>query len=198
VNELTKKFYEKTLRPDRQHSYEIIVKYIIENISHDLKSVVDYGCGAGWFLYYFKKAGINDIVGIEPNREIVSVLDASIKDNIKFLNLTKKINLRRTFDLAMNIEVAEHIDEKYAKLIIDNITKHTSLLIFSAATPGQGGHGHINEQPFEYWENKLNYVGFFRNDHRTKEFRSYLKSGKANSWYVKNISVFERNGLWDI
>jgi len=196
VNSLTKKFYEKTLRPDRQHSYKVIVDYIIKNIKADLYSVIDYGCGAGWFLYYFKKAGINDLIGIESNREIISVLDTSIKDNIKFLNLTKNINLSRQFDLAMNIEVAEHIDEKHANLIIDNITRHANLLIFSAATPGQGGYGHVNEQPFEYWEKKLNFVGFFCNKNQTKKFRNYLNGEKVNSWYRKNISIFERNDLW--
>ena len=32
---LTKKFYEKTLRPDRQRSYKMIVEYIITNIKPD-------------------------------------------------------------------------------------------------------------------------------------------------------------------
>lgn len=195
MNKLTKKFYEKTLRSDRQHSYKVIVDYIIKNIKPNLSSVIDYGCGAGWFLYYFKKAGINDFMGIEPNKEIISVLDPSIKDNIKFLDLTKNINLDRKFDLAMNIEVVEHIDEKYADLIVDNITRHINLLIFSAATPGQGGYGHVNERPFEYWERKLNFVDFFCNKNQTKEFRNYLNIEKANSWYRKNISIFERNNL---
>lgn len=192
MDKLTKKFYEKTLRPDRQRSYKIITKYIMENIKPDLKSVVDYGCGAAWFLYYFKRYRISDVIGIEPNKNTFEILDPSIKDNIRFLDLTEKIDLNRSFDLAMNIEVVEHIDEKYADLIIDNITRHVGLLIFSAATPGQGGWGHINEQPFEYWEEKLNIVNFYRVKNKTEKFRGYLEANGAKSWYIENISVFER------
>lgn len=192
MNSLTRKFYEKTLRPDRQHSYEIIVDYILKNIKPGLTSVVDYGCGAGWFLYYFKKAGINDIIGCEPNTEMMSVLDMSIIGNIKFLSLRETINLNRKFDLAMNIEVAEHIDEKYSDLVIENITRHVDLLIFSAAVPGQGGYDHVNEQPFEYWENKFNKIGFYNNKSGTKKFRDYLKENNAKAWYINNISIFKR------
>jgi len=192
MKDIDRKFYEKTLRPDRQHSYRIIVDYIIKNIKLDLTSVIDYGCGAGWFLYYFKKAGINDIIGVEPNKTNSSVLDSSIVEDIKFLDLTTPIHIDRRFDLAMNIEVAEHIDKKYADLVVENITRHTDLLIFSAATPGQGGYGHINEQPFEYWAEKLNKINFYCDSENTKKFRWYLKENKAKSWYINNISVFKR------
>lgn len=192
MNVLTKKFYEKTLRSDRQKSYKMIVDYIIKNIKLDLTSVIDYGCGAGWFLYYFKKTGINDIIGIEPNKTNSSVSDSSIVEDIKFLDLTTPIHIDRKFDLAMNIEVVEHIDEKYADLVIENTTRHTDLLIFSAALPGQGGWGHINEQPFEYWEEKFNKIDFYCEYVGTKHFRSYLKENKAKSWYVNNISIFEK------
>jgi len=101
MNVLTKKFYEKTLRPDRQKSYKMIVNYIMNNVKPNLTSIVDYGCGAGWFLCYFKKYGISDVIGVEPNKSMVEILDQSIKDDIRFLDLTKKIDLNRVFDLAM-------------------------------------------------------------------------------------------------
>jgi len=123
---------------------------------------------------------------------MVEILDQSIKDDIRFLDLTKKIDLNRVFDLAMNIEVVEHIDEKYADLVVENITRHVDLLVFSAAIPGQGGYGHINEQPFEYWVEKLNKINFNCDSKSTKQFRHYLKENKAKSWYINNISVFKR------
>ena len=195
MNNLDIGFYKKTLRPDRQHSYKIIVDYIINNIKPDLNSVIDYGCGAGWFLYYFKNRGITDVLGIEPNKNIRGVLDKSVKSNIEFLNLTEVIKINRFFDLSMNIEVMEHIDEKYSTVCLDNITSYSSTLIFSAATPGQGGWGHVNEQPFSYWENRLNDRDFVCNKNKTAEFRRFLKINKANNWYIKNISVFESRSI---
>jgi hypothetical protein len=131
-------------------------------------------------------------MGIEPNRSALSVMDKGIKEHVVFRSLKRKINLNRRFDLAMCLEVAEHLEEKYTDLIIENITRHSDLLIFSAATPGQGGWGHVNEQPFEYWEEKLNAVSFYFNRKATAQFRTYLRGKGAKSWYRKNIAVFER------
>ena len=193
MKELDNKFYRKTLRPDRQRSYKMITKYILRVVQPDLKSVVDFGCGAGWFLYYFKKFGIDDLLGIEPNKEILEVLDKSVRENIKFLDLSKGVDLHRRFDAAMNIEVGEHMNKKYADILVENITRHTNLLIFSAATPGQGGYGHINEQKFEYWMDKLRCVNFLHSEKETKKFREYLSRKKAKKWYKRNISVFRRS-----
>ncbi len=189
---LNDEFYRKTLRPDRQRSYKVITKYILKDVKPDIKSVVDYGCGAGWILYYFKKYGIEDLVGIDPNKELLTVLDKSLEENIRFMDLTKRIYLGREFDLAINIEVMEHINGGYEDISIENITRHSNLLIFSAATPGQGGWGHVNERPFEFWEGKLNGVGFSCDWKATNDFRSFLKKKKAKKWYVRNISVFRR------
>ena len=148
MKELTKKFYEKTLRPDRQKSYEMIVDHIM-TVSHpNTKSVVDYGCGAGWFLYYFKKKYGIDVYGMEPNKEILEVIDQSVKNCVDFVSLTDIIYLKQSYDLAMNIEVIEHIEKVYEDLVLQNITRNSDHLIFSAAHPGQGGVGHVNEMPF--------------------------------------------------
>ena len=192
MEELTKKFYEKTLRPDRQKSYEMIVDHIM-NVSHpNTKSVVDYGCGAGWFLYYFKKKYNIDVFGYEPNTEMLEVIDPSVKNIVEFLSLTDTINLNRDFDLAMNIEVIEHIDKAYEDLVLQNITRHSDNLIFSAAHPGQGGVGHVNEQYFAYWKRKLNSLSWHFNEVSTRKFRVFLAKNKASKWYVHNLSVFRR------
>lgn len=191
MNEL--QFYKKSLRPDRQHSYKAIVKYVHKKIVPDMKSVVDFGCGAGWFLYYFKQRGITNLVGIEPNLStIFEVADPLILDHLVKGSLTRKIHLETKFDVAFCIEVVEHINKRWSNIICENITMYSDLLIFSAAHPGQGGYGHINEQPFEYWEEKLNKKNFYLNKPTTISFRKHLRKSKVKKWYIDNIAVFER------
>ena len=119
-------FYKKTLRPDRQQSYKLIAKYIKRTTWPETNSVVDYGCGAGWFLHWLNYYGVDVVRGIEPCADAASVRAVYIKslsrpsvnyrmtpkvvDNIAQRSLKRKINLRRKFDLAMCIEVAEHIE----------------------------------------------------------------------------------------
>jgi len=193
MKKIDERFFEKTFRPDRQESYKLIVHYIMKRVQPALKSVVDYGCGAGWFLYYFKKDfGITDILGLEPSPSAVTIADPSVRENIRPLSLTDTIIFHREFDLALNVEVAEHIDKKFADRIVKNITRYTNLLVFSAATPGQGGYEHINEQPFEYWRSRISSCGFSFKEEETQRFRQFLKKNKAKKWYCNNLAIFRK------
>jgi SAM-dependent methyltransferase len=186
-------FYQKTLRPDRQQSYKLIAKFITRIAwPHQAQSAVDYGCGAGWILRWLNHYGVTDLIGIEPNRAAASVMNPATKTWVEFRSLRRRINLDRKFDLAVCLEVGEHLEERYADLLVENITKSTDLLIFSAATPGQGGWGHVNEQPLEYWKEKLRLVGFLNLQSMTAKFRVYLENKGAKKWYCNNIAVFER------
>lgn len=198
---MDKKFYEKTLRDDRQYSYKVIAKYIKKMAFKDTRSVVECGCGAGWFLHFLQGYGVEDLVGIEAKdseKAIEGIAKPSIAPFIRFRSLKMTINLKRRFDLAMCIEVAEHVEEKYANLLIKNITRHSDTVIFSAATPGQGGVGHVNEQPFDYWKEKFKQVGYELDIDATSDFRYFLKSKKSKSghlikkWYINNIAVFSK------
>ena len=114
-------------------------------------------------------------------------LTEPIKDQIPDLKLGEYDR-----NLILCIEVAEHIDGRHANQIVENITEHTGVLVFSAAYPGQGGWGHVNEQPWSHWAYKFNHYGFFVNKEITKEFTGMMKKRKVHKWYWKNIRVLER------
>lgn len=118
----------------------------------DFNSVLDVGCGIGvWLNVIEEKFNIQDYLGIDGDY----VLEKDLKiDKNKFqsLDLSQEINLKRKFDLAICLEVAEHLPIDSAKILIKNICKHSDTVLFSAAIPKQGGSGHINEQWPSYWQ----------------------------------------------
>ena len=57
----------------------------------------------------------------------------------------------RRFDLAVSLEVAEHLSAKRAPTFIHDLTSLSDVVFFSAAVPLQGGTNHINEQWQSYW-----------------------------------------------
>ena len=61
----------------------------------------------------------------------------------------------RTFDVAISMEVAEHLPEKIADRYVDLLTGLSNIIVFTAAYPGQGGDDHVNEQPALYWISKF-------------------------------------------
>jgi hypothetical protein len=54
-------------------------------------------------------------------------------------------------DLAICLEVLEHLPLSVANSLIARLTEASNFVIFSAAQPGQGGTYHINEQELKYW-----------------------------------------------
>ena len=68
------------------------------------------------------------------------------------VDLEAGFDLGRRFELAISIEVAEHLSARAAEPFVHNLTRHAPAVLFSAAIPFQGGHRHVNEQFLSYWE----------------------------------------------
>jgi hypothetical protein len=109
-------------------------------------------------------------------------------------DLARPLTLNRQFDLVQSLEVAEHLPETAADQFVDSLVRHGRLVLFSAATPGQGGENHINEQPWEYWREK-----FFKRDFELFDFfRPRLTSNRAvYIWYRHNTFLFAHRSIVD-
>lgn len=112
------------------------------------RSVLDLGCGTGQSLDFFADRGV-EALGIEGSR--LAIARARRPELIRQFNLNQELDLRRKFDLVWCFEVAEHIHPNYVRCLVRSMCKHSDRIVLSAAPPGQGGEGHLNEQPPEYW-----------------------------------------------
>ena len=61
------------------------------------------------------------------------------------------------------------------------------LILFSAATPGQGGENHLNEQPHEFWRALFADHGYRLLDFVRPRIREHPK---VESWYRYNSFLF--------
>lgn len=114
------------------------------------QSVIDFGCGDGIWLSILLEYGVQDILGIDG--DYVNRNNLLIPSN-KFISrdLSKGVTFERRFDIALSLEVAEHLPQDCAANFIASITKTSDIAIFSAAIPSQGGLNHVNEQWPSYW-----------------------------------------------
>jgi SAM-dependent methyltransferase len=147
------------------------------------RSVVDIGCGLGTFLAPFRESGVIDLMGIDGNWVNRHQLYIDEKYFIE-ADLEKPFDFRRRFDLAICVEVAEHLDPRSADTIVATLCSASDIIVFSAALPGQGGENHLNEQPFDYWQEKFakrgyQYFDIFR--HR------YWNDDRIDWWYRQNM-----------
>jgi SAM-dependent methyltransferase len=121
------------------------------------RSLLDIGCGVGRAMQYLSERGV-ECVGLEGSQPAI---DASpVRSQIQRTNLNRPVALGRTFDVVWSYEVAEHIHAKYVDAFLETLTTHGPVIVMSAAQPGQGGCGHFNEQPPEYWIAHIERRGF--------------------------------------
>ena len=169
---------------------EEIVPVVIDLINPS--SVIDVGCGTASLLSAFKKRGIK-ITGLDGTWVNKKLLYANIaQDEFVERNLENSLaDLKLKADLAICLEVAEHLSDKRADSLVKDLTSMSDVVLFSAAIPRQGGQNHINEQWPSYWEEKFKIQGY--------ECHDILKdtiwdNEKILWWYRQNMVLYTKAG----
>jgi SAM-dependent methyltransferase len=138
------------------------------------KSIIDVGCGTGALLDALRKRGC-EVCGLEYAEAALRLCRAQHLPVLKF-NLERDVFTdQRVFDVAISMEVAEHLPARVADRYIRLLTRLSSVIVFTAAPPGQGGRvgtDHVNEQPPSYWIAKFHQRGF---EHHEVLSRTWLE-----------------------
>ena len=178
-------FFEE-LRRGAHQSAAVIVPLILEWIQP--RSVVDVGCGDGTWLSVFQASGIDDILGLDGSYVLSETLQIP-KECFVSKDLSQSVSLNRTFDLAVSLEVAEHLPAESAPGFVESLTNLSDVVLFSAAIPHQGGTHHVNEQWPNYWIDLFESRGYIPVD----SLRPRLWNDAAvQPWYAQNSFIFVR------
>lgn len=167
-------------------------KYVLEalkqNLLIDINSAVDLGCGVGAWLkgvrsVFSHTARLQGYDGDYVDRALLEIPESCFTP----WDLSMKVPSSVRYDIAISLEVAEHIDIEYADILVDSLVDLSDLVLFSAAVPYQGGVNHINEQPLSYWKEKFE----ARNYKMYDVIRPIIWDNPIVSmWYKQNTVVF--------
>jgi SAM-dependent methyltransferase len=154
------------------------------------KSVIDIGCGVGTWAAKFLECGVDEVLGVDGayvNRELLKIPP----DCFAARDLTKPLRIERRFDLAVCLEVAEHLPPGRAESLVDDLVRLAPVVLFSAAIPGQGGTDHINERFLSYWSDL-----FSARDHVLLDvIRPAIWNEERCDWpYRQNAVLFAQKG----
>ncbi len=157
------------------------------------QSVVDVGCGVGYWLSVWHNWGITDILGVEGPYVKPEFLKVPV-GKVILQDLKDPLPINRKFDLAMSLEVAEHLPTSFSDSFVETLCSLSDVVLFSAAIPGQEGTYHINEQVPEFWAEKFMKRGFVPVDCvRDKVWNS----PNVEWWYQQNVLLFVRKSVLD-
>lgn len=151
-----------------------------------VRSAVDVGCGDGSWLAALSALGVTDIMGVEG--PWISPQQLKIPtDKVRRMRLDQAIRVERRFDLALSLEVAEHLPPARADSFVADLVALAPSVLLSAAIPGQGGHHHVNEQWPDYWASLFARHGYAAVD--CLRPRLWADSDVA-WWYRQNLILF--------
>ena len=146
-------------------------------------SYLDVGCGPGQLVQVAIAEGVVLTAGLD--------IAATMRSTMR-VDLREHFDLKITFDQVTCWEVAEHLPPARAASFAIDLARHVGRwLVFTAAAPGQGGEGHLNEQPATYWRAALEAAGLA---YRPVESAELAKRWKPIAdpcwWYPQNVQVF--------
>jgi SAM-dependent methyltransferase len=151
-----------------------------------VRSAVDVGCGDGSWLAALSALGVADIMGVEG--PWISPQQLKIPtDKVRRMRLDEAIRVERRFDLALSLEVAEHLPPARADSFVADLAALAPAVLLAAAIPGQGGHHHVNEQWPDYWAARFARHGYAAVD--CLRPRLWADPGVA-WWYRQNLILF--------
>jgi SAM-dependent methyltransferase len=179
--------YFEAIQEDARRSARRMVPLVLELVG--ARSVVDVGCGDGTWLSVFAQHGIDDLLGIDGAHVDRARLVVPT-DRFLARDLAQPFALDRTFDLAVSLEVGEHLPETAADGFVGSIARLAPVVVFSAAVPHQTGTHHVNERWPEYWAARFARHGFAAID----ALRPRLWDDEDVAWwYAQNTIVYARD-----
>jgi len=175
---------EESLRSARE-----VVPIVMELVNPT--SVVDVGCGTGAWLRAFQEYGVSEVFGVDGDWVDARWLQIP-SEKFSQADLRNPLHLNRQFDLALALEVAEHLPMEAADVFVDSLTRLAPVVLFSAAIPFQGGTNHLNEQWPEYWAKLFDDRGYEVSDC----IRSQIwQDDRVAWWYRQNLLLFVRKDV---
>ena len=160
---------------------------------HGVSSMLDIGCGPGGNVEYARSLGI-DAYGVDGDSE-----ELSKQPYFQAVNYQSGASAyRNDFDIGWSVEFAEHVEEVYSENYFLDYKKCKSV-VFTAAPPGWGGVGHVNEREISYWIEQFEARGFQFDEDMTKTIREVSclifnnNIRPLRKQFIKNRGLFFQN-----
>lgn len=162
----SRKFFEG-IREASSRSAAVAVPKILE--VYPARSVIDVGCGIGTWLKPFAELGVKRIAGLDGDyvdREQLVIprtcfVGCNLDAPFDFTELDRCIGTSERFDLAISLEVGEHLPVARATSLVSDLCALADVVLFGAAIPFQGWQrAHVNEQWQSYWAAKFASNGY--------------------------------------
>ncbi len=155
------------------------------------KDAVDVGCGTGLMVRELRARGV-DAIGVDGKwveDKLVFPRQYFIPVNIE--QETIPIKRKEKFDVAVCMEVAEHLDPNSATKLVRDLANLSNVVVWTAGMPYGQDPTHKNEQWQSYWAERFGKLGYYPSDY----FRNRLWNDKrVVVWNKQTMVLYIRRG----
>ena len=151
-------------------------------------SAIDVGCGRGAWLAACGERGVQRLTGLDGDWVSQEMM---LAPNISFrrTNLREEVTAAERHDLAISLEVAEHLPPESSDGFVRTLVAHADAIVFGAAYLGQPGRDHINTRPHSFWADQFLAQGYALFDFFRPHFWS---DNEVEPWYRQNTFLYVR------
>ena len=179
----SKQFFEGQMDGSRA-SASVVVPLVLDLVP--ARRVVDVGCGVGTWLAAFAEHGASEGRGYDGDYVTKEQFQAPW-EWFRPIDLASPPEPDESFDLAVSLEVGEHLPEDASRRYVEFLTALAPVVVFSAAVPLQGGTNHVNEQWPSYWASCFRERGYTAID----AIRPRIWGDeRVRFWYRQNIFLY--------
>jgi SAM-dependent methyltransferase len=155
-----------------------------------VRSAVDVGCGVGTWLRVIQERSVGTVRGLDGAWVRRDLLTIPVESFVA-VDLKEPIPLSERFDLAISVEVAEHLPPDCAGTFVDSLVGLSDFVLFSAAIPHQGGKHHLNERWQDYWAGLFLARGYAVVDAIRPKI---WEDDQIAFWYRQNVLLYVKSG----
>lgn len=154
------------------------------------ESMIDLGAGVGCWIEVAHRLGVCDLEAVEGEWARASA-QRFVDARWRYHDLNQEIFLDRRYDLAVSVEVAEHLLPTRSASFVADLCRASDCVVFAAALPRQGGDGHVSCRPHAWWAREFARHGYVCLD----AFRpSAWHDPRVVCWYAQNTFLYVTAG----
>ncbi|MBI4880882.1 MAG: glycosyltransferase [Planctomycetes bacterium] len=139
-----------------QNHFSVAARNLVETFRP--RKTLDVGCAMGFLVEHLRDLGV-EAYGIDASEYAVSQVREDIRPYCRVGLATEPFG--EQYDLITCIEIAEHLPEEHAAVLVKNLCDHAREIVFSSTAEDHAERTHVNVQPAEYWQELFAQNGFY-------------------------------------
>jgi hypothetical protein len=181
-------YFYSTRDRDTHHAASAILDVVLPMLPR-AASAADVGCGVGAWLAVLREKGLETLQGFDGFWVEDGQLEIPV-EMLKRVDLEQPLDWPVRYDLAISLEVAEHLPPERAPGFVEDLTRLSDYVLFSAAIPRQGGYHHVNERWQGFWANLFATHGYSPADCVRPRF---WNDDSIPCWYSQNMLLYVKD-----